>query len=146
MNCKVAGRPVFHWSFYITGMLVLSLGSLFQMFSCFVFAKYVVNRLQASKTITKIKWAKESGWIICENFNWIFWDWCMRTWIEEVVNLKDIIHLCINDYWCMTLRMFQYDVSNRCFAMFYVSLNGILRSLSFDMAVAPRYLKFIRSS
>jgi len=32
----------------------------------------------------------------------------MRTFIDEVVNLKDVIHLWINNSCCMAFRMFKY--------------------------------------
>jgi len=38
----------------------------------------------------------------------MFWDWYVRTLINEVVNFKDIIDLQIKGCWCMALRMFKY--------------------------------------
>ena len=55
-------QPVFSWTFYNTGMHVLSFWSEFEIFSCFVLAKCSMNRPQVGRTAEDDKWARKSIW------------------------------------------------------------------------------------
>jgi len=66
----------------------------------------------------------------------------MSTSIDEVVNLKDITYLWLTVLGVWILEYLSMHVSNHCLALFYVSLNVLLRVLSFRIAVAPQPLGF----
>ena len=66
----------------------------------------------------------------------------MRTLIDEVVILKDITHLWLTDVCVWLWEYLSIDVSNHCWAIFYVSFNAVVSALSFGMTVASQPLGF----
>jgi len=50
----------------------------------------------------------------CVSNSWIFWDWYMRTLFDEVVNLKDIIHLWLAVVCAWLWECLSMNVSNHC--------------------------------
>ena len=119
-------------------MHVLSLGSLFQIFSCFVLGKCEVNHLHASESIAKFKWATKFGlilrvWVVFQYFGIGIWE----LYLMRLLTLR-ILFICgltVVDVWlweCLTMY-----ISNHCLAMLSASLNIILRALSFETVVVP---------
>ena len=62
----------------------------------------------------------------------------MSTLIVEVVNIKDVTHLLLMVVCVWLLQCLTMYGSNRFLAMFYVSLNVLLRALSFGTTLASK--------
>ena len=62
MNCKAGSQFQLQWSFYNTLMHVMSFGSPFEMFSCFVLGKCTMS-CEASKPIEGNEGLGLSGWV-----------------------------------------------------------------------------------
>ena len=65
-------------------------------------------------------------------------DWHMRTLIDEVINHKDITQSWLTIVCVWLLECLSMYVNNYCSAMFYVSLNVLLRALSFGTTIMPQ--------
>ena len=100
-------------------------------------AQCVTFRL-ANQLMRSSKQENLDGSSVLIAISWIFQHWYMRTLVDKFVNFKDITHLWLMIVWLWLWGCLSMYDSNHCLAMFYISLNMLLRALSSRTMVAPQ--------